>query len=347
MRRPNLDILTHALVTRVLFDGKRATGIEYLKGGRVHQVRSRREVILCGGPINNPQLLQLSGVGNADLLKRFGIEIVHHLPGVGENLQDHLEVRVQHACKQPITLNGRVGPVSRFLIGLRWILFKDGLGASNHFEACGFIRTNAGINYPNVQYHFTPSAISYDGNKLSRQHGYQVYVGPMRSKSRGWVRIKSTDPSEKPTILFNYMSHEDDWKQMRACIRLTREIFAQPAFDSFRGDETAPGQHLQSDDELDEFIRSTAETAYHPCGTCKMGQRDDSMAVIDPEGRVYGLDGLRIIDSSIMSQIVTGNLNASTIMLAEKLSDVVRERDPLPPSNSPVYLHPDWHTQQR
>lgn len=347
LRRPNLTLVTGACVTGILFEGSRATGLEYTKGGRRCRALARREVILCGGPINNPQLLQLSGIGDPDFLRGHGIEARHSLPGVGENLQDHLEVRVQQSCTQPITLNGKMSPLSQFLIGLRWLLFKGGLGATNHFEACGFIRTHAGIKYANAEYHFIPCAISYDAQKIERRHGYQAYIGPFRSKSRGWVRIGSSDPTEKPQIQFNYMSHDDDWKEMRACIRLTREIFAQPAFDPYRGEEIAPGPDVQSDEDLDAFIRDTVQPAYHACGTCRMGPVEDAMAVVDTDGKVHRLERLRIIDSSIIPYIVTANLNACTIMLAEKLADVVRGRESLPPSNAPVYVHPDWETKQR
>ena len=347
LAQPNLTLVTHALVTRILFDGSRAIGIEFTRGGKRYRALARREIILCGGPINNPQLLQLSGVGAPELLEENDIEVRQALPGVGENLQDHLEVRVQQACNQAITLNGKMNPLSRFLIGLRWLLFKDGLGATNHFEACGFIRTHAGEKYVNAEYHFIPCAISYDAQRIEKRHGYQVYVGPFRSKSRGWVRIRSKDPFEKPEIRFNYMSHDDDWKEMRACIRLTREIFAQPAFDSYRGEEIAPGPDVQSDQELDRFIRDTVQPAYHACGTCRMGPENDDMAVVGTDGKVHGLDGLRIIDSSIIPFIVTGNLNACTIMLAEKLADTLRDRETLSPSNASYFVHPEWQTKQR
>ena len=347
LRRPNLALVTGALATRILFDGSRATGLEYRRKSKTYRALARREVILCGGPVANPQLLQLSGVGAPALLHELGIDVRHALPGVGENLQDHLEVRVQQACTQPITLNGQIGPLSQFLIGLRWLLFKDGLGASNHFEACGFIRTHAGVKYANAEYHFIPCAISYDAQRIEKRHGYQVYIGPFRSKSRGWVRIRSKEPTEKPQIQFNYMSHEDDWKEMRACIRLTREIFAQPAFDPYRGEEIAPGPDMQSDEQLDAFIRKTVQPAYHASGTCRMGPAEEPMAVVDMAGKVHGLAGLRVIDSSIMPFIVTGNLNACTIMLAEKLADAVRGREALAPSNAPYFVHPAWETKQR
>lgn len=347
LKRPNLELRTHARVTGLVFDGHRVTGIDYEVKGSRRRVHARREVILSGGPINNPQLLQQAGIGDPEFLQSCGIEPRHALPGVGENLQDHLEVRVQHACTQPITLNGKLDPLSKLLIGLRWLLFKDGLGATNHFETTGFIRTHAGVKYANAEYHFMPCAISYDAQKIEKRHGYQVYIGPFRSQSRGWVRVRSTDPTEKPEIRFNYMSRKEDWEEMRACIRLTREIFAQPAFDPYRGEEIAPGPDVQSDEALDAFIRETVQPAYHACGTCRMGPADNAMSVVDTEGRLHGLDGIRVIDSSIIPSIVTGNLNACTIMLAEKLADAVRGRAPLPTEDVPVFVHPEWQTKQR
>jgi choline dehydrogenase len=347
LKRPNLTLRTHARVTGLIFDKQRVTGVEYDVKGSKRRVHARREVILSGGPINNPQLLQQAGIGDPDVLQSRGIEPRHALPGVGENLQDHLEVRVQHACTRPITLNGKLDPLSKLLIGLRWLLFKDGLGATNHFESTGFIRTHAGVKYANAEYHFMPCAISYDAQKIEKRHGYQVYIGPFRSQSRGWVRVRSTDPGEKPEIRFNYMSRKEDWEEMRACIRLTREIFAQPAFDPYRGEEIAPGLDAQSDEALDDFIRETVQPAYHACGTCRMGPSDNAMSVVDTEGRLHGLDGIRVIDSSVIPSIVTGNLNACTIMLAEKMADAVRGHAPLPPEDVPVFVHPEWQTKQR
>jgi choline dehydrogenase len=286
-------------------------------------------------------------VGPADELRQHGIDVVHRLPGVGENLQDHLEFYFQQASKEKITLYSSMGVFAKGAIGLRWLLRKDGLGATNHFESCGFIRSRAGVKYPDIQYHFLPLAISYDGSSLATEHGFQAHVGPMRSKSRGWVRLASADPRAKPRILFNYLSHADDWTEMRACVRLTREIFAQPAFDRYRGREIQPGADVASDEEIDAFIRAKVESAYHPCGTCRMGRADDPMAVIDEETRVIGLEGLRVVDSSIMPSITTGNLNAPTIMLAEKASDHILGRELLPASNAPYYVAPDWETRQR
>ena len=286
MRRSNLKVLTHALATRILFEGRRARGVEYRRGGETHRVRIGEELILSGGPINSPQLLKLSGVGPAAELRALGIEVVHDLPGVGENLQDHLEFYFQVACKEPITLYSSINWWNRALIGARWLLRKDGLGASNHFETCGFIRSRAGVPYPDIQYHFLPMAVAYDGSTLAQEHGFQAHVGPMRSKSRGWVRLASTDPFEKPRIRFNYLSEPDDWIEMRACVRLTREIFAQPAFDRYRGREIQPGADVQTDEQIDAFVRAKVESAYHPSCSCKMGRPADPMAVVDSQANV-------------------------------------------------------------
>ena len=343
--RPNLAVETDAFATRILLDGRRASGIEYRRGNTVHTARARREIILSTGPVNGPQLLMLSGIGPAAHLREHGIAVVHDLPGIGGNLQDHLELYVQQECVQPITLHSATGLLQKALIGARWVLFRSGLGATNHFEAGGFIRSRPGIRWPDIQYHFLPLAASYDMSDRVRCHGYQAHVGPMRSKSRGEVRLASADPLEPPTVRFDYLSHPDDWTEMRACVRLTRELFAQPAFDHYRGRELAPGEAVRSDGEIDAFVRETVQSAYHPCGTCRMGA--DAMAVVDPELRVRGMDGLRVVDSSIMPSITTGNLNAPTIMIAEKAADTIRGRAPLPPSGAPFYTAPDWQAAQR
>jgi choline dehydrogenase len=347
MRRQNLKVLTHALATRILFEGRRVTGLEYLRGGTTHRVPIPGELILCGGSINSPQLLKLSGVGPAAELRSFDIPVAHDLPGVGENLQDHLEFYFQVACKEPITLYSSLGWWSRALIGARWLLRKDGLGATNHFETCGFIRSRPGVPYPDIQYHFLPMAVAYDGSTLAQEHGFQAHVGPMRSKSRGWVRLASSNPLDKPRILFNYLSEPDDWTEMRACVRLTREIFAQPAFDPYRGREIQPGNDVQTDAQIDAFIRAKVESAYHPSCSCKMGVASDPMAVVAPDTRVHGLDGVRVVDSSIMPQVTTGNLNAPTIMLAEKAADHILGRGMLPPEPAPFYAAPNWRSAQR
>jgi choline dehydrogenase len=347
MRRASLSVQTHALATRILFEGRRATGIEYERGGQLHRVRARREVIISTGPINGPQLLKLSGIGPAAELREHGIDVVHALPGVGENLQDHLEFYFQMACREPVSLYSALSLWSRALIGIRWILRKDGLGATNHFETGGFIRSRAGIRYPDIQYHFLPLAMSYDGSSLASEHGFQAHVGPMRTKSRGWVRLRSRDPRSAPAIFFNHLSHEDDREEMRACVRLTREIFAQPAFDKFRGREIQPGADITSDEAIDAFVRDKVESAYHPCGSCRMGAADDPAAVVDPELRVRGVDALRVVDSSIMPSVTTGNLNAPTIMLAEKAADHILGHRPLEPANAPYYTASNWQTAQR
>ena len=345
--RKNLQVRTHSLASKVRFDGRRATGVDYLRRGAAMTTMARREVILCGGAINSPHLLKLSGVGPAEELRKHGIDVVCDRPGVGENLQDHLEFYFQVACKKPVTLYSAMSPLAKAFIGARWILFKDGLGATNHFESCGFIRSRAGIRYPDIQYHFLPLAVTYDGQSMAKQHGFQAHVGPMRSKSRGWVRLNSSAPDAKPEIRFNYMSHPDDWAEMRACVRLTREIFAQSPFDAYRGAELQPGSHVTEDADIDAFIRDKVETAYHPSCSCKMGRADDPMAVVDPATRVIGVDGLRVVDASIMPSITTGNLNAPTLMIAEKAADQILGRPPLAPSNADYHVAANWESAQR
>ncbi len=336
--RPNLTIVTHALTDRILFEGKRAVGVAYLKGesNAVNEARARREVLLCSGAIASPQILQRSGVGPAELLRSLDIPVVHDLPGVGENLQDHLEVYVQYACKQPVSLYPALQWWNQPAIGAEWMFLGTGVGASNQFEAGGFIRSRAEFEWPNLQYHFLPVAINYNGSNAVNEHGFQAHVGSMRSPSRGRIRLTSRDPRQHPSILFNYMSSEQDWQEFRDGIRLTREIMAQSALDPYRGRELSPGSACQSDAELDAFIREHAETAYHPSCSCKMGE--DDMAVVDGQGRVHGLEGLRVVDASIMPLIVTGNLNAPTIMMAEKIADKIRGRAPLPRSSAPYYV---------
>ncbi len=347
MRRPNLTVRTQALATGILFEGRRAVGVRYLRGGVPLEVRVRREVIVSAGSINSPQLLKLSGIGAAEELADHGITVVHERPGVGENLQDHLEFYFQVACREPITLYSQVSLLRRALIGSRWLLTHDGLGASNHFETGGFIRSRAGVRYPDIQFHFLPLAVSYDGSALAREHGFQAHAGPMRSRSHGWVRLRSAEPRDKPRILFNYMSCPGDWIEMRACVRLTREIFAQPAFDRYRGRELQPGAAVQTDEQIDAFIRDKAESAYHPSCTCRMGDVAERAAVVDNHARVIGVQGLRVVDSSIMPSITTGNLNAPTIMLAEKAADHIRGVTLLPRATAPYYEAPDWERAQR
>ena len=345
--RNNLEVRTHSVASKVRFEGRRATGVDYVRRGAAMSAEARREVILCGGAINSPHLLKLSGVGPAAELKAHGIAVVCDRPGVGENLQDHLEFYFQVACTKPVTLYSAMSPLAKAFIGARWILFKDGLGATNHFETCGFIRSRAGIRYPDIQYHFLPLAVTYDGQSMAKQHGFQAHVGPMRSKSRGWVRLKSSAYDAKPEIRFNYMSHPDDWTEMRACVRLTREIFAQAPFDPYRGEELQPGSHVTEDADIDAFIRDKVETAYHPSCSCKMGRADDPMAVVDPATRVIGVDGLRVVDASIMPSITTGNLNAPTLMIAEKAADQILGRPPLAPSNADYHVAANWESAQR
>ena len=347
MRRHNLAVRTRSLATRILFEGRRAVGVGYRRGNEEQVAKARREVIVSAGPIQSPKLLKLSGVGPAQELAGYGIAVVHDLPGVGENLQDHLEFYFQVACTQPVTLYSHTSPVRKALVGLRWLLTKEGLGASNQFETGGFIRSRAGVRYPDIQYHFLPMAVSYDGSSLAQEHGFQAHVGPMRSRSRGWVRLASAEPLEKPKVFFNYLSHPQDWVEMRACVRLTREVFAQPAFAPYRGREIQPGEDVQRDEQIDDFVRRHVESAYHPSCSCRMGSPDDRLAVVDPETRVIGVEGLRVVDSSIMPSITTGNLNAPTLMLAEKAADHIRGRSLLPPEDAPFYVAPDWQSSQR
>jgi choline dehydrogenase len=345
--RPNLCVIEQALATRILLDGKRAVGLDYRQGGKTQTVRAGREVILSTGPINTVQLLKLSGVGPAPELMRHGIQVHVNRPGVGENLQDHLEFYFQMACTQPVTLYRHTNLFGKARVGVEWVFRRKGLGASNQFETCGFVRSRAGIKYPDIQYHFFPLAINYDGSSLASEHGFQAHVGPMRSKSRGSVTLRSSNPHHPPKILFNYLSHADDWVDMRACVRLTREIFQQPAFSPFRGREIKPGAECMTDEQIDAFVTDNVESALHPSCTCKMGDVTDPMAVVDPQLRVIGVEGLRIVDSSVMPSITTGNLNAPTIMIGEKAADHILGKPLLPPSNAPFYVAPNWETSQR
>ena len=346
-KRSNLRVIQHALATCVLFEGKRAVGVEFERGGQLHRVRAEREVILSGGSINSVQLLKLSGIGPAQELQDLGLPVLADRPGVGANLQDHLEFYFQMACTQPVTLYGQANLLGKALAGAQWLFLCSGIGATSHFESCGFIRSRAGIRYPDIQYHFFPMAINYDGSALATEHGFQAHVGPMRSKSRGTVTLRSADPRDKPKIRFNYMSHPDDWAEMRACVRLTREIFQQPAFAAWRGREIQPGADCTSDQAIDAFIAEHVESALHPSCTCKIGDPADPLAVVDPELKVIGVEALRVIDSSVIPSITTGNLNAPTIMIGEKGADLVLGKSPLAPSNAPFYVAPDWEVSQR
>ena len=346
-KRDNLTLKVRAMTNRVLFEGRKAVGVEYVERGQAARARAGREVILCGGAINSPQILQLSGIGNADALRGHGIEVVQDLPGVGENLQDHTEIFVQYECTQPVSIYPLTKPWNKVRVGVQWILFKTGPCASNQFEAGGFIRTRAGIEHPDIQYHFLPIAMNYDGASMQDDHGFQVHLGPMRPTSKGHVRIRSANPRDYPEILFNYMETESDRRVMRDGLSLTREIVAQKAFDPFRGRELAPGPEVQEDDDIDAYVRKVMECAYHPSCTCKMGIENDGMAVVDAEARVYGIEALRVVDASIMPSIVSGNLNAPTIMIAEKLADRILGNAPLPRQDVPVWVHPEWETKQR
>jgi choline dehydrogenase len=339
--RSNLKIVTHALTDRIRFEGKRAVGVDYLQGesNQITSARARREVLLCAGAIASPQILQRSGVGPAALLNRLDIDLVHDLPGVGENLQDHLEMYLQYACKKPVSLYPALQWFNQPKIGAEWLFKGTGVGASNQFEAGGFIRSREEFAWPNIQYHFLPVAINYNGSNAVKEHGFQAHVGSMRSPSRGRVQVKSKDPRQHPSILFNYMATEQDWQEFRDAIRITREIMAQPALDEYRGREISPGPEVQTDEQLDAFVREHAETAFHPSCSCKMGE--DEMAVVDGQGRVHGMEGLRVVDASIMPLIITGNLNATTIMIAEKIADRIRQRTPLPRSTADYYVAGD------
>ena len=336
--RPNLTIITHAMTNKILFNGKQAIGVEYIQGANQHDLKTvlaNKEVLLCAGAIASPQILQRSGVGESTFLKSMDIDVVHDLPGVGENLQDHLEMYLQYQCKQPVSLYPALKWYNQPAIGAEWLFLGKGIGASNQFEAGGFIRSSDEFEWPNIQYHFLPVAINYNGSNAVNEHGFQAHVGSMRSPSRGRIKLKSKDPFEHPSILFNYMSTEQDWQEFRAAIRITREIMHQPALDAYRGEEISPGKALNTDAQLDDFVRQHAETAYHPSCSCKMGE--DDMSVVDHQGRVHGMQGLRVVDASIMPLIITGNLNATTIMMAEKIADQIRERPPLARSEAAFY----------
>ncbi len=339
--------LVRGLARRVVFEGARAVGVEVDRDGQTEVIRAGAEVILAASSINTPKLLMLSGIGPAAHLAEHGIAVRADRAGVGANLQDHLEVYVQYAAKQPITLYKYWNLLGKGLIGAQWLFTGRGLGASNQFEACGFIRSRAGIDYPDIQFHFLPIAVRYDGKSVADGHGFQAHVGPMRSRSRGSVTLRSADPAAPPVIRFNYMSDPQDWEEFRACIRLTREIFGQAAMASHVKHEIQPGAGVQSDAEIDAFIREHAESAYHPCGTARMGRADDPLAVVDPEARVIGVEGLRVADSSIFPQVTNGNLNAPSIMVGEKAADHILGRVPLPRENLAPMVNENWRVNQR
>jgi choline dehydrogenase len=346
LKRQNVN-LVNGFARRIVVENQRAVGVEITRRGKTETILARREVIVAASSINSPKLLMLSGIGPAAHLREHGIEVVANRAGVGQNLQDHMEVYIQQESLKPITLNSRLGLFSKAMIGAQWLLFKTGHGATNHFESAAFVRSKPGIDYPDIQYHFLPAAIRYDGKAAVKGHGFQAHVGPMRSKSRGSVTLRSADPFEKPRIVFNYMSHPDDWTDFRHAVRLTREIFGQAALDPYRGREISPGDHVQSDEEIDAFIREHAESAFHPCGTCKMGSANDPAAVVDPQCRVIGVEGLRVADSSIFPRVTNGNLNAPSIMTGEKAADHILGRDPLPRSNQEPWINPRWRESDR
>jgi len=339
--------VVRGLALRVVLREGRAVGVEVERSGRREVIGARAEVILAASSLNTPKLLMLSGIGPAAHLAEHGLAVAADRPGVGTNLQDHLEVYMQFAATQPVTLFKYWNLWGKGLLGAQWLLTGKGLGASNQFEACGFIRSAAGVDYPDIQYHFLPIAVRYDGRAVAEGHGFQAHVGPMRSKSRGEVRLRSADPKAAPVIRFNYMSHPDDWVEFRRAVRLTREIFAQPAMAGHVKHEIQPGAGVESDAEIDAFIREHAESAFHPCGTARMGRADDPLAVVDPACRVIGVDGLRVADSSIFPRVTNGNLNAPSIMVGEKAADLVLGRAPLPAENVEPWINPNWREAQR
>lgn len=347
MNRSNLRYVGGTYVHRVLFEKSRAVAVEYEKDGRIFQVQARREVLMATGSIGSPSLLQRSGIGSAHHLESLGIEVQCESPGVGENLQDHLEVYFQFRCKQPITLNRYLNPLAKGLIGARWLFTRTGLGATNHFESCGFIRSRAGVQWPDIQYHFLPGAMRYDGRAAFPGHGFQVHVGPNKPQSRGCVKIVSQSPKDSPKILFNYLEAQQDREDWRACIHLTREIFEQPAMEPFRGAEIQPGRSVISNSDIDDWVRQNVESAYHPSCTCRMGAIDDATAVLDSACRVKGVESLRVVDSSVFPEITNGNLNAPTIMLAERVADMILGGSLLPPLDSSVWIDEYWQQRQR
>jgi len=346
LKRPNCSLI-RAFARKIIVTEGRSTGVEVMRGGKVDVITARAEVIIAASSINSPKLLMLSGIGPAAQLAQHGVAVVADRPGVGQNLQDHLEMYIQMAATQPVTLFKYWNLLGKGMLGAQWLFTGRGLGASNQFESAGFIRSRAGVAYPDIQYHFIPIAVSYDGKIAAEGHGFQAHVGPMRSASRGEITLRSADPVQAPRIRFNYMSDPQDWVDFRACIRLTREIFAQEAFAPYRGREIQPGIAAQTDDELDDVIREHAESAYHPCGTCRMGRTDDAGAVVDPQTRVIGVERLRVADSSIFPRVTNGNLNAPSIMVGEKAADHILGRHPLAPLNDAPWMNPAWQVSQR
>lgn len=343
----NVKLFTRTLADKILFNGHKAIGVRITCKGKQSNVMATKAVILAAGAISSPAILQRSGIGDAGILRKLNIKVIADRKGVGNNLQDHLEVYFQVACKQPITLYKHLNPFSKAFIGARWLMFKSGLGASNQFETLGFIRSDKCVPYPDIQYHFLPLAISYDGKAPAAGHSFQLHVGPMRSKSRGHVKIISTQPECAPEIKFNYLSHPDDLTDFRKALHLSREILEQPAMAPFYDYEIQPGKETRTDAELDEFIRNNAESAYHPCGTCRLGPDNDPLAVVNPNCQVIGAENLFCADSSLFPRITNGNLNAPSIMTGEKAADHILGRAILPPANNEPFVHPQWQTKQR
>ncbi|WP_194435564.1 choline dehydrogenase [Vibrio fluminensis] len=347
IKRSNFKLIKKVTVEKILLENKSAVGVVFYKSGKQKTYLANKEVISSAGSIGSPQLLQLSGIGPRQVLENAGVSVIHDLAGVGRNLQDHLEIYFQYHCKQPITLNSKLGLISKGLIGTEWVLTRKGLGATNHFESCAFIRSREGVKWPNIQYHFLPAAMRYDGQAAFDGHGFQVHVGPNKPESRGSVEIISNDPTDKPRIEFNYISTDQDKQDWRDCIRLTREILLQPAMDAFRGEEIQPGVDINSDDAIDAWVKQNVESAYHPSCTCKMGADDDPLAVLDEQCRVRGIDALRVVDSSIFPTIPNGNLNAPTIMVAERAADLILGKPLQLSQDTPVWIAPNWQEMQR
>jgi choline dehydrogenase len=346
MDRPNLDVETFALVTKIVFEGTRAVAVDYARRGRGRRRAHGGEVILCGGAINSPQLLQISGVGGADHLRGIGVDVVADLPGVGENLQDHLEVYVQHSSTQPVSMAPYFKMTGRPKVGLEWLLRKTGPGATNHFEAGGFVRSNEEVKWPNLMYHFLPIAVRYDGTvpEGGGGHGYQVHVGPMYSDVRGTCKAVSSDPRRHPALLFNYLSTGNDRREWIEAVRVTRQILGAPAFEPFSGGELSPGAEVETDEQILDWVAKDAETALHPSCTCRMGT--DDMAVVDPKTmEVHGLEGLRVVDASVFPYVTNGNLYAPVMMTAEKAVDLILERTPLPAEPVGWYRHEPQATE--
>ena len=347
LHRPNLRLVTHALAKKIEFDKSRAAGIVVEIAGKTEFIGAKKEVLIAAGAIASPMLLQCSGIGAREDLAEVGVRQKVELPGVGKNLQDHLEVYFQFWCKKPVSLNSKLGLFSKGIIGAEWLLTKKGLGATNHFESCAFIRSSNGLKAPDIQYHFLPAAMRYDGTPSISGHGFQVHVGPNKPKSRGRVKITSADTAASPSILFNYLAADEDRDAWRRCIRLTREIINQPAMDAYRGEEIQPGAQVASDEEIDRWVRENVESAYHPAGTCKMGRADDPLSVVDAECRVHGLDNLRVIDASVFPTLPNGNINAPVIMVAEKMADKLLGLPRLPSAAVAIPLPQQWETLQR